>query len=82
MTGEGEGPRVTAGGEGATMVGWREAEVMIVIKLMNDEGHSDNICETDDNDNGDVLYLYLFPPLSDAHRDFPAACECCRWYLR
>lgn len=34
--------------------------MMILIKLMNDEGHSDNISdETDDNDNDDVLSIFI-----------------------
>lgn len=38
-----------------------EAEMMmIMIKLMNDEGHGDNISdETDDNDNDDVLSIVI-----------------------
>lgn len=38
-----------------------EAEIMmIMIKLMNDEGQSDNISdESDDNDNDDVVEIFF-----------------------
>lgn len=38
-----------------------EVEIMmIMIKLMNDEGHCDNISdESNDNDNDDVLEIFM-----------------------
>lgn len=37
-----------------------EVEMMIMIKLMNDEGHSDNLSDETDNDNGDFLSIFIF----------------------
>lgn len=37
-----------------------EVEVMFMIKLMKDEGHSDKVSDETDNDNGDFLSIFIF----------------------
>lgn len=34
--------------------------MMIMIKMMNDEGHGDNVSDETDNDNGDFLSIFIF----------------------